>query len=121
MWKNYHKHRNLSIFSFSHMPIDPQTEVSHTQNVLMSHQDGLIDLGLSGPTGLVRGEEHFDGNLFTPPLSHPHLSIAALAYLLYHLDLLSYSSLYLRGNTTKKLFRFGVLVQIGVTEFTGTT
>lgn len=75
----------------------------------MSHQDGLIDLSLSGPTGLVGGEEHFDGNLFAPPLSHPHLSIAALAYLLYHLDLFGYRSLYLRGNTGKGYFDLGFL------------
>lgn len=73
----------------------------------MSHQDGLINLGLSGPTGLIGGEEHFDGNLFTPPLPHPHLSIAALAYLLYHLDLFSYRSLDLRGNTEKVILIWG--------------
>lgn len=84
-----------------------QTEISRTQNVLVSHQDGLIDLSLSGPTGLVGGEEHFDGNLFAPPLSHPHLSIAALAYLLHHLDLLGYGSLHLRGHMGKGSFDLG--------------
>lgn len=62
----------------------------------MSHQDGLVDLCLPGPTGLVGGEENFDGYLFAPPPAHPHLSVATLPDLLHHLDLLGYRPLHLR-------------------------
>lgn len=74
------------------------TGMGRTQDVLVPHQHGLVDLGLSGPAGLVGGEEDFDGDLFAPPLSHPHLSVAALADLLHHLDLFGYCPLYLRRN-----------------------
>lgn len=74
------------------------TGMGRTQDVLVPHQHGLVDLGFPGPAGLVGGEEDFDGDLFAPPLSHPHLSVAALADLLHHLDLFGYCPLYLRRN-----------------------
>lgn len=67
-----------------------------TENVLVSHQDGLVDLRLSGPTGFIGGEENFDGHLLSPPPAHPHLSVAPLPDLLHHLDLLGYRPLHLR-------------------------
>lgn len=74
----------------------PKKETSLTQYVLMSHQDGLVDLSLSEPTGLLSGEENFHSHFFSPPPAHPHLSIPSLAYLLHHLNLLGYRSLHLR-------------------------
>lgn len=74
-----------------------ETETSLTKYVLVSHQDGLVDLRLSGPTGLIGGEENFNGHLLSPPPAHPHLSIPPLPYLLHHLDLLGYRSLHLKA------------------------
>lgn len=66
-----------------------------TQDVLVSHQHGLVDLRLSGPTGLIGGEEDFDSHLLSPPSAHPHLPVAALPDLLHHLDLLGDRPLHL--------------------------
>lgn len=66
-----------------------------TQDVLVPHQDGLVDLCLSGPTGLIGGEEDFDGHLLSPPPAHPHLPVATLPDLLHHLDLLGDRPLHL--------------------------
>lgn len=80
----------------SRQPVWPKKESALTQYVLMSHQDSLVDLSLSEPTGLLSGEENFHSHFFSPPLAHPHLSIPPLAYLLHHLNLLGYCSLHLR-------------------------
>lgn len=63
----------------------------------MPHEDGLVNLSLSEPAGLLSGEEHLDGHLLASPAAHPHLPIASLPDLLYHLDLLSYGALHLQS------------------------
>lgn len=67
-----------------------------TQDVVVSHQEGLVDLRLSEPALLLCGEEDLDGNPLPPPLAHPHLPVSALADLLDHLDLLGDGSLHLQ-------------------------
>lgn len=84
----------------------------------MSHQNSLVNLSLSEPTGLLSGEENFNGNILCPPSAHPHLSIPPLAYLLHHLDLLGYRSLHLKRRTniwngllksvTSKILRYAI-------------
>lgn len=59
-----------------------------TQDVLVPHQDRLVDLRLPEPAGLLPGEEHLDGHLLPPPAAQPHLAVAALPDLTNHLDLL---------------------------------
>lgn len=59
-----------------------------TKDVLVSHQDRLVDLGLPEPAGLLAGEEHFDGHLLSSPAAEPHLPVASLPDLTNHLDLL---------------------------------
>lgn len=66
-----------------------------TQYVLVSHEDSLVDLCLSEPAGLLGGEEHFDSHSLSSPATHPHLPVAALTYLLHHLNLLGYGALHL--------------------------
>lgn len=61
----------------------------------MSHQEGLINLSLSEPTLLLRGEEDFDGHSLLSPFAHPHLSVTPFADLLHHLNLLGNGSLHL--------------------------
>lgn len=80
----------------------PKTETSLTQYVLVPHEDGLVNLSLSEPTGLLGGKENFNGHFFSPPSAHPHLSVPPLAYLLHHLDLLGYRSLHLRRRSKRQ-------------------
>lgn len=60
-----------------------------TQDIIVPHQEGLVDFRLSEPAFLLRGEEDFDGHSLSSPLAHPHLSVSAFPDLLHHLDLLS--------------------------------
>lgn len=82
-----------SLFAI-YCPDDPSPEL--TQDVVVSHQEGLVDLRLSEPALLLRGEEDLDGHPLPPPLAHPHLPVSALADLLDHLDLLGDGSLHLQ-------------------------
>lgn len=86
----------LSLLSdCSHLAHDePSAEL--TQDVVVSHQEGLVDFRLSEPALLLRGEEDLDGHPLAPPLAHPHLPIPALPDLLDHLDLLGDGSLHLQ-------------------------
>lgn len=70
--------------------------VVHTQNVIVSHQDRLVDLRLSEPAGLFSREEHLDGDLLASPAAQPHLAVTPLPNLTYHLNLLGDGSLHLR-------------------------
>ena len=67
-----------------------------TQDVLVSHQDGLVDLRLSEPAGFLSGEEDFDGHLLSSPAAQPHLAVPTFADLTHHLDLLGDRPLHLR-------------------------
>lgn len=67
-----------------------------TQYVLVPHEDSLVNLSLSEPAGLLPGEEHLDGHLLSPPAAQPHLAVAPLADLAYHLDLLGNGTLHLQ-------------------------
>lgn len=69
-----------------------------TEDVLMSHQDRLVDLRLSEPAGLLSGEEHFDGHFLSPPATQPHLAVPAFTDLTHHLDLLGDGPLHLKEN-----------------------
>lgn len=71
--------------------------VLHTQNVVVSHQDRLVNLRLSEPAGLFSGEEHLDSDLLASPAAQPHLAVTALTNLTHHLNLLGDGSLHLRG------------------------
>lgn len=59
----------------------------------MPHENRLVDFSLSEPTGLLASEEDFHGHLLPPPAAEPHLTIATLANLPSHLDLLSNGAL----------------------------
>ena len=59
----------------------------------MSHENRLVDLGLSEPAGLLSGEEDLDGHLLPTPAAQPHLPVAALANQTHRLDLLGYGAL----------------------------
>lgn len=72
-------------------------DVSLTQDVLMSHQKGLVDLGLSEPALLLRGEEDFHGHPLPSPLAHPDLAVSTFADLLHHLNLLGNGPLHLES------------------------
>lgn len=67
------------------------------EDVLVSHQDSLVDLRLSEPAGFLSGEEDFDGDLLSPPASEPHLAVATLPDLTDHLDLLGDGPLHQQG------------------------
>lgn len=68
----------------------------HTKDVVVSHQDRLVDLCLSEPAGLLTGEEHLDGYFLPSPAAQPHLAVPPLPDLTHHLDLLGDGSLNLR-------------------------
>lgn len=73
-----------------------------TQYIVMSHQEGLIDFGLSEPALLLRGEEDLNGHSLASPLAHPDLSVSPFSNLLDHLNLLGDSALHLEtGYCTK--------------------
>lgn len=75
-----------------------------TEDVLVSHQDRLIDLSLTEPAGLLAGEEDFDGHLLASPAAQPHLAIATFPNLTNHLDLLGDGPLHLKDtNMTSSL------------------
>lgn len=67
-----------------------------TEDVLVSHQDCLIDLRLTEPAGLLAGEENFDGHLLASPAAQPHLAVATFSDLTNHLDLLGDGPLHLK-------------------------
>lgn len=70
-------------------------DVSLTQDVVVSHQEGLVDLGLSEPALLLGGEEDFHRHPLPSPLAHPDLSVSTFADLLHHLNLLGDGPLHL--------------------------
>ncbi len=72
-----------------------------TEDVFVSHQDGLVDLRLSEPAGFLSGEEDFDGHLLSPPAAQPHLAVAPFTDLTHHLDLLGDGPLHLSGRERK--------------------
>lgn len=49
------------------------------EDVLVVEHDRAVDLGLSGPWGLVAGEEDLDGNVFAVPCSAPHFAVTTFA------------------------------------------
>jgi len=76
---------------------------SLTKDVVMSHQEGLINFSLSEPALFLCGEKHFDGHSLSSPSAHPHLSVSPFPDLLHHLNLLGDGSLHLE---TKCLFNY---------------
>lgn len=60
-----------------------------TEYILVSHEHSLVNLGLSEPTGLFTGKEHFHRHLFSSPATEPHFSIPPFSDLTYHLNLFS--------------------------------
>lgn len=49
------------------------------QNVLVTQQDGAVDLCFALPRFLVAAEENFDGNVLAVPDGAPHFAVAAAA------------------------------------------
>lgn len=84
-----------------------------TEDVLVPHQDRLVDLRLPEPAGFLSGEEDFNGDLLSPPAAQPHLAVPPLSYLTYHLDLLGDGPLHLR--TQKGSFRRALRVSRSLT------
>lgn len=66
-----HHHRLLNLMT-SDMP--------HTEDVLMSEQDGVVDLSLSEPGLLVSGGEDFDSDTLSLPLPPPHFTVTTLTW-----------------------------------------
>lgn len=74
----------------------------------MPHEDGLVNLCLSEPAGLLSGEEHLDSHPLTSPAAHPHLPVASLSDLFHHLDLLSYGALHLQSREQAESYSWAV-------------
>lgn len=72
-----------------------QRMCSGTEDVLVSHQDRLVDLRLSEPAAFLPGEEDLDSHLLSPPAAEPHLAVPPLTDLTHHLDLLGDGPLHL--------------------------
>lgn len=90
--------RGETRFFFSHLSSTFHShDMSLTQDVLVSHQEGLVDLGLSEPALLLRGEEDFHGHPLPSPLAHPDLPVSTFADLLHHLNLLGDGPLHLES------------------------
>ena len=45
------------------------------EDVLVAHEDGLVDLGLAEPGGLLGGEEDLDSHPLPPPPGQPDLAV----------------------------------------------
>lgn len=52
----------------------------HTQNVLVSQQNCVVDLSFSEPGLLISGGEDFDCNILSLPLASPHFTVTALTW-----------------------------------------
>lgn len=59
----------------------------------MTHQNSLVNLCFSEPTGFFCGEKHFHCDFLTPPFAHPHFAIPPFSNLPHHLNLFSNSAL----------------------------
>ena len=85
----------------------------------MSHQDGLVNFGLSEPRSFVRGKKDFDGDAFPPPFGDPDLAVPSFADGIDHVDLFGDGSLDEKGKPrtgTRALFeklREGAAVERG--------
>lgn len=66
-----------------------------TENVLVSHQYRLVDLGLPEPAGLLSCIKNFYSHFLSSPAAEPHLAVATLSDLTHHLDLFSDGALHL--------------------------
>lgn len=64
-----------------------------TEDVVVSHENGLINLRFAKPRGLLEGEENFDGDFLASPAGQPDLAVAALADALRQGELLGDRSL----------------------------
>ena len=53
-------------------------DTSHTQDVLVSQQDSVVDFSLSEPRLFISGGKYFDGNTLPLPLAPPHFAVTAL-------------------------------------------
>jgi hypothetical protein len=55
---------------------------NEAENVVVPHEDRLVDLGLAEPGCLLEGEEDLDRDLLAAPTGEPDLAVAALAHAL---------------------------------------
>lgn len=83
-----------------------------TQNVIMSHQDCLVNLRLSEPAGLFSREEHLHSYLLSSPAAKPHLAVPPFTDLTHHLDLLGDGSLHLIGRNRNAETTFSHIICI---------
>uniref|UniRef100_A0A182J3S4 Uncharacterized protein n=1 Tax=Anopheles atroparvus TaxID=41427 RepID=A0A182J3S4_ANOAO len=67
------------------------------EDVLVAHQHRLVDFRLPEPGRLLGGEEDLHGHLLVAPLRQPHLTVAALAHRVHHVDLLGDRALHQQG------------------------
>ena len=74
---------------------EPSADELLTQDVLMSEQHGLVELRLTEPALLLRGEEDLDGHVLPAPLALPHLAVPPFADTPHEMDLFGNRPLHL--------------------------
>lgn len=72
-----------------------------TEDVVVSHQESLIDFSLSEPALFFCGEENFNSHSLAPPPAHPDLPVSPFSDLFHHLDLLGNGPLHLETAGTR--------------------
>lgn len=72
-----------------------------TEDIGVSQQSRLIELGLAEPARLLGREEDLDGDILVVPLGLPHLAVAPLADAPLQRDLLGDRALHLNASTAR--------------------